>query len=156
MISSPTTTKSSNPDNNNNNNNNTQSSSSTTTAQKTEPNQQCPYLDTITRTLLDFDLPISCSVTLSSGPHIYACLVCGQYFRGKGWSTPAHTHAMECNHLLFVHLHKGTVWCLPEEYEVKDSSLEDIQRALKPRFSEREIGMLDREAVLGRDLFGRR
>ena len=139
---------------NNNKNNNTQVLSSSPTAKET--NQQCPYLDTITRTLLDFDLPISCSVTLSSCPHVYACLVCGQYFRGKGWGTPAHTHAMECNHLLFVHLHKGTVWCLPEEYEVKDSSLDDIQRALRPTFEEREIGLLDREAVLARDLFGRR
>jgi U4/U6.U5 tri-snRNP-associated protein 2 len=132
------------------------SSSSSSISTKNSSSQCCPYLDTITRTLLDFDLPISCSVTLSSGPHIYACLVCGQFFRGKGPNTPAHTHSVETGHAVYVHLTKGTFWCLPDGYEIVDSSLDDIQRALRPRFSEREIGNLDSNVVLGRDLFGRR
>ena len=132
------------------------SSSSNINTEPSKTTQSCPYLDTITRTLLDFDLPISCSLTLSSGPHIYACLVCGQFFRGKGINTPAHTHSVETGHAVYVHLNKGTFWCLPDGYQVFDSSLEDIQRALRPRFAQKEIGALDTNVVLGRDLFGRR
>jgi len=36
---------------------------------------ECPYLDTINRSLLDFDFEHSCSVTLGVG-NIYGCLVC--------------------------------------------------------------------------------
>lgn len=49
----------------------------------------CPYLDTINRRVLDFDFEKSCSVSLTSGPHIYGCLVCGKYFAGRGSHTPA-------------------------------------------------------------------
>ena len=91
-------------------------SSSTTTPSSTP---SCPYLDTINRTLLDFDAPDhACSVTLESSPHIYACLVCGKFFRGRGKQTPAYTHSVEEGHFVFVHLTKGTFWCLPDGYEV--------------------------------------
>lgn len=42
----------------------------------------CPYLDTIDRTVLDFDFEKLCSVTLSN-INVYACLVCGKYFQGE-------------------------------------------------------------------------
>lgn len=44
--------------------------------------RHCPYLDTINRSVLDFDFEKLCSISLS---HInaYACLVCGKYFQGK-------------------------------------------------------------------------
>lgn len=42
----------------------------------------CPYLDTIQRTMLDFDFEKVCSVTLSN-LNVYACLVCGKFFQGK-------------------------------------------------------------------------
>ena len=64
----------------------------------------CPYLDTIQRSLLDFDFEPSCSVSLESGPHVYGCLVCGKFFRGRGKQTPAYTHSVDDGHFVFVHL----------------------------------------------------
>lgn len=42
--------------------------------------EQCPYLDTINRNVLDFDFEKLCSVSLSR-TNVYACLVCGKYFQ---------------------------------------------------------------------------
>jgi len=39
-------------------------------------------LDTIDRSILDFDFEKLCSVSLSNN-NVYACLVCGKYFQGK-------------------------------------------------------------------------
>ena len=50
--------------------------------QKNKPRKDCPYLDTIQRTALDFDFEKVCSVTLSN-VNVYACLVCGKYFQGS-------------------------------------------------------------------------
>lgn len=44
--------------------------------------RQCPYLDTIDRTVLDFDFEKLCSITLTR-INVYACLVCGKYFQGN-------------------------------------------------------------------------
>eukprot|EP00559_Dactyliosolen_fragilissimus_P008465 CAMPEP_0184864630 /NCGR_PEP_ID=MMETSP0580-20130426/15678_1 /TAXON_ID=1118495 /ORGANISM="Dactyliosolen fragilissimus" /LENGTH=609 /DNA_ID=CAMNT_0027363511 /DNA_START=93 /DNA_END=1922 /DNA_ORIENTATION=+ len=121
-----------------------------------EDNESCPYLDTITRTALDFDFEHSCSVTLQTGPHIYGCLVCGQFFRGRGRQTPAYTHSVDEGHQVFVHLSRGTFHCLPDDYEIRDPSLADISAALKPTFLDSEIRELDKREGLARDLFGRR
>mmetsp|Transcript_25194 Transcript_25194/g.50397 ORF Transcript_25194/g.50397 Transcript_25194/m.50397 type:complete len:647 (-) Transcript_25194:2340-4280(-) len=118
----------------------------------------CPYLDTINRTLLDFDFEPSCSITLESSPHIYGCLVCGKFFRGKGKQTPAYTHSVEEGHCVYVHLTKGTFWCLPDGYEIDktEPSLQDIRLALHPTFTKHQIQTLDTQKELVRDLFGRR
>ncbi|VEU34691.1 unnamed protein product [Pseudo-nitzschia multistriata] len=116
----------------------------------------CPYLDTIQRSVLDFDFEPSCSVTLESGPHVYSCLVCGKFFRGKGKHTPAYTHAVDEGHFVFIHLNRGTFHCLPDDYEIKDPSLADVSAALHPTFTEEEIQRLDSNTGLARDLFGRR
>ncbi|EED86325.1 predicted protein [Thalassiosira pseudonana CCMP1335] len=119
----------------------------------------CPYLDTINRTHLDFDFSPHCSSTLESSPHIYACLVCGKFFRGKGRQTPAYTHSVEEGHFVFVHLSNGTFWCLPDGYEIstkEEPSLSDISLALNPSFTSEEVGRLDDNQELARDLFGRR
>lgn len=119
----------------------------------------CPYLDTVNRTLLDFDFEPACSVTLTRGPHIYGCLVCGKFFRGRGRSTPAHTHSVESGHAVYVHLSRGTFHCLPDDYEVKDPSLDDIRAALHPTYGRRDVEALDTAksaGLLARDLFGRR
>ncbi|KAL9186722.1 hypothetical protein ACHAXT_005960 [Thalassiosira profunda] len=119
----------------------------------------CPYLDTISRPSLDFEdrLP-ACSVTLERSPHIYACLVCGKFFRGRGKQTPAYTHSVEEGHFVYVHLDKGTFWCLPDGYEINkdEPSLRDIRLALHPTFTEEEVNELDANQELARDLFGRR
>ena len=116
----------------------------------------CPYLDTVNRSILDFDFERSCSVSLETGPHVYACLVCGKFFRGKGKYTPVYTHAVDEGHFVFVHLSKGTFHCLPDDYEIKDPSLADVSAALHPTFTEDEIQKLDSNTGLARDLFGRR
>jgi len=121
-----------------------------------DKNKICPYLDTINRTWLDFDFEHSCSITLQSGPHIYACLVCGKFFLGRGPQTPAHIHSVDENgHNVFVHLTKGTFHCLPDNYEIKDASLKDISAALHPKFTTQEIRQIDQQRSLSRDLFGK-
>jgi U4/U6.U5 tri-snRNP-associated protein 2 len=118
--------------------------------------RECPYLDTINRSVLDFDFEPSCSVSLETGPHVYGCLVCGKFFRGRGQQTPAYTHSVDDGHFIFVHLQRGTFHCLPDDYEVKDPSLADISAALHPTFDKEEISKLDANTGLARDLFGRR
>lgn len=44
--------------------------------------------------------------------------------------------------------------CLPDSYEVVDSSLEDIKRALDPRFTPKDITNLDKNTTLSRDQYG--
>ena len=45
---------------------------------------ECPYLDTIARSALDFDFAASgCSVSLATA-NVYCCLVCGKFYAGKG------------------------------------------------------------------------
>ena len=80
---------------------------------------KCPYLPSVDRSVLDFDLPIHCSVTLST-QHVYACLVCGTFFGGRGKSTPAYAHSVDAGHSMFLSLSDGVgrVYCLPDGYEV--------------------------------------
>ena len=47
---------------------------------KRQTRSDCPYLDTVNRAVLDFDLEKVCSVSLRS-TNVYACLVCGRYFQ---------------------------------------------------------------------------
>ncbi|CAG8534436.1 9467_t:CDS:10 [Diversispora eburnea] len=84
------------------------------------------YLDTINRHMLDFDFEKVCSVSLSN-LNVYACLVCGKYFQGRGRSSHAYFHSLHEDHHVFIHLHELTVYVLPDGYEVKDSSLDDIR-----------------------------
>ena len=49
--------------------------------------KKCPFLDTINRQLLDFDMEKVCSVSLSN-INIYSCLICGKFFQGRGQTTP--------------------------------------------------------------------
>ncbi|KAL3807497.1 hypothetical protein ACHAXA_003988 [Cyclostephanos tholiformis] len=161
------------------------SSSSSSSSPPMKRRTWCPYLDTINRTVLDFDSSDkSCSATLEMSSHIYACLVCGKYFRGRGRHTPAYRHSVDEGHYVYVHLTHGTFWCLPEDYEIvvnddadgvggggdndndddgkkNDNdgnalSLLDIRRALNPRFTRRQVSTLDSNVELSRDLHGRR
>jgi U4/U6.U5 tri-snRNP-associated protein 2 len=102
----------------------------------------CPFLDTVNRSVLDFDFEKCCSVTLSP-LHCYACLVCGKYFQGRGPATTAYTHALEAGHHVFMKLSDGRVYCLPDGYEVLDRSLDDIRHVLDPRFSADALTTLD-------------
>ncbi|CAN0268739.1 unnamed protein product, partial [Hapterophycus canaliculatus] len=94
-----------------------------------------------------------CSVSLSNN-NVYACLVCGKYFQGRGRNTHAYTHSVQHSHHVFINLRTCRVYCLPDSYEVVDSSLEDIKRALDPRYSPKAIEALDKNTTLSRDQYG--
>ncbi|GIX63198.1 ubiquitin specific protease 39 isoform 2, putative [Babesia caballi] len=137
-----------------------------TTKHRQKRQDKCPYLGTINRHLLDFDFEKVCSITLANS-HIYACLVCGRYFEGRGVNTHAYIHALEESHYIFMNLHDCRVYCLPENYEVEDASLNDIavrcfvklyisllQLVLKPRFTKDYVANVDSTIVYGRALDG--
>ena len=108
----------------------------------TLPTSDCPYLDTINRRLLDFDAERVCSVS-NSNLHIYACLVCGRYFQGRSHHSHAYNHAATASHHMFIQLDTARIWCLPDGYEVNDTTLRDIQYNLKPTYSPHDIAALD-------------
>ena len=90
---------------------------------------------------LDFDFDKCCSVSLSK-VNVYVCLVCGSYFQGRGPGTHAHTHSVEEGHHLIMSLETGRVFCVPDNYEVVDRSLKDIQHVLNPLYTKEEISQL--------------
>lgn len=104
--------------------------------------KKCPYLDTINRHMLDFDFEKLCSVSLTR-INVYACLVCGKYFQGRGTNTHAYTHSVSDLHYVFLNLHTLKFYCLPDNYEIIDSSLDDIKYVLNPTFKIKEIRQLD-------------
>lgn len=113
------------------------------------------YLDTIDRSVLDFDFEKLCSVTLSN-INVYACLVCGKYYQGRGPKSHAYFHALEVGHHVFVNMQTKRVYVLPEGYEVKSKSLDDIKFVVDPQLSKEEVGKLDREAKDAEDLSGKK
>eukprot|EP00049_Salpingoeca_infusionum_P002842 m.60474 g.60474 ORF g.60474 m.60474 type:complete len:627 (+) comp11819_c0_seq4:154-2034(+) len=104
--------------------------------------RNCPYLDTIKRSMLDFDFEKLCSVSMSN-QNVYACLVCGKYFQGRGKGTHAYMHSLEESHHVFLNLHSLRFYCLPDSYEVIDPSLDDIKFVLQPTYAKRYISSLD-------------
>ncbi|KAK2520014.1 ubiquitin carboxyl-terminal hydrolase 39 [Columba livia] len=111
--------------------------------------RHCPYLDTINKSVLDFDFEKLCSISLSH-INVYACLVCGKYFQGRGLKSHAYIHSVQLSHHVFLNLHTLKFYCLPDNYEIIDSSLEDITYVLKPTFTAQQIANLDRQAKLSR------
>lgn len=114
---------------------------------------KCPYLDTVNRQAIDFDSEKLCSVTLTN-MNVYVCLVCGKYFQGRGKLTPAYTHSVQAGHFVFMNLQSGRTYCLPDNYEVLDSSLEDVQKCLSPKFSMKDVALLNSNTSLARDVHG--
>eukprot|EP01031_Cornospumella_fuschlensis_P041501 gene41501-50644_t len=115
--------------------------------------RQCPYLDTVNRQLLDFDCEKLCSVTLTNR-NVYVCLVCGKFFEGRGKNTPAYTHSLQAGHYVYMHMESARSYCLPDNYEIFDSSLRDIQRCLNPRFTLADLRKLEHNVDLVRDVHG--
>ena len=103
----------------------------------------CPYVASVRRWALDFDFQKACSVSLST-TNVYACLVCGKYFQGRGVGTHAHAHALEEGHRIFMNVGSGKTYCLPEGYEVIDDTLNDIRFNRDPSFSDADIARLDK------------
>jgi U4/U6.U5 tri-snRNP-associated protein 2 len=102
------------------------------------------YLDTIDRHVLDFDFEKLCSVSLSN-INVYACLVCGRYYQGRGPKSHAYFHALEVGHHVYINMQTQKVYVLPEGYEVKNKSLEDIKFVSDPRYTKDEVMALDRQ-----------
>jgi len=101
-------------------------------------NIKCPYLDTIHRAILDFDFEKLCSVSLSHN-NVYCCLICSKYFQGRGKGTHAYLHALDCKHYVYLNLHNAKFYCLPDNYEIVDPSLDDILYQLNPMFTEEDL-----------------
>lgn len=131
-------------------------------AYSTTTRQQAPtegyndlYLDSIDRSVLDFDFEKLCSVTLSN-INVYACLVCGRYYQGRGPKSHAYFHALDIGHHVHVNMQTKRVYVLPEGYEVKSKSLEDIKFVVDPRLSREDVAHLDLEANDALDLAGKK
>lgn len=114
---------------------------------------KCPYLDTINKQVIDFDSEKLCGVTLNN-MNVYCCLVCGKFFQGRGKSTPAYTHSVQCAHFVFMNLQSARTYCLPDGYEVHDSSLDLIVKSLIPKFTLKETLALNSNSSLSRDVYG--
>jgi U4/U6.U5 tri-snRNP-associated protein 2 len=113
------------------------------------------YLDTINRAVLDFDFEKLCSISLSN-INVYACLVCGRYFQGRGPKSYAYFHALEVGHHVYVNLETKKVYVLPEGYEVKNKSLDDIKYVVDPQYTKEEVSKLDKETKDSWDLMGKK
>jgi U4/U6.U5 tri-snRNP-associated protein 2 len=113
----------------------------------------CPYLGTIKRHLLDFDFEKVCSISLSN-LNIYTCLICGKYYQGRGINTHAYIHSLEQDHHLFINLQDQRIFCLPDGYEVTESSLNDIKFNSRPYFTGEDIKKLDTSEKISRALDG--
>ncbi|CAD5118010.1 DgyrCDS6750 [Dimorphilus gyrociliatus] len=104
--------------------------------------RSCPYLDTINRSVLDFDFEKLCSVSLSN-LNVYACLVCGKYFQGRGQKSHAYTHSVQEGHHVFLNLATTKFYCLPDNYQIIDQSLEDIVYVLNPTYPKKNLEVID-------------
>ncbi|KAE9617690.1 putative ubiquitinyl hydrolase 1 [Lupinus albus] len=122
-------------------------------SRQVEVRKDCPYLDTVNRQVLDFDFEKFCSVSLSN-LNVYACLVCGKYYQGRGKKSHAYTHSLEAGHHVYINLRTEKVYCLPDGYEINDPSLDDIRLVLNPRFNTREVELLEKNKQWSRALDG--
>ncbi|QHO27714.1 U4/U6.U5 tri-snRNP-associated protein [Arachis hypogaea] len=115
--------------------------------------KDCPYLDTVNRQVLDFNFEKFCSVSLSN-LNVYAFLVCGKYYQGRGKNSHAYTHSLEAGHHVYINLQTEKVYCLPDGYEINDHSLDDIHNVLNPRFTPKDVELLDKNKQWSRALDG--
>ncbi|KAG8362992.1 hypothetical protein BUALT_BualtUnG0015700 [Buddleja alternifolia] len=118
-----------------------------------ESRRDCPYLVSVNRQVLDFDLKKVCSVA-SWNFNVYACLVCGKYYQGRGQDSPAYAHSIEAGHHVYINLATEKFYCLPKGYEVTDPWLDDIRHVLNPRFSREQVAQLDTNRQWSRALDG--
>lgn len=112
------------------------------------------YLDTIDRQVLDFDFEKLCSVSLTN-INVYACLVCGRYYQGRGPKSHAYFHALDESHHVFINMETHRIYVLPEGYEVKSRSLDDIKYVSDPRYTRKEVAILDKKPATAFALGGK-
>lgn len=108
------------------------------------------YLDTIDRTVLDFDFSKECSISLSK-TNVYACLVCGKYFQGRSVTSPAFNHAINQHHHVYLNLKTEGFYILPDNYKLTDPEtlrkLDDIIAVLNPTYKLEEIDTIPQQAL---------
>ncbi|KAK9469983.1 uncharacterized protein V1510DRAFT_424318 [Dipodascopsis tothii] len=109
------------------------------------------YLETIDRSRLDFDFEKVCSVSLSN-VNVYACLVCGKYFQGRGKVSHAYFHSLDEDHHVYINLQTLKVYVLPEGYEVTSGTLDDIKYIVNPTYTRAQVQALDRSETLSHDI----
>lgn len=83
---------------------------------------------------------------------MYACLVCGKYFQGRGRASHAYTHSLDQDHHVFINIASLKVYVLPESYEVKNKTLDDIKYVANPTYSKEDVSKLDKEVKTRWDL----
>ncbi len=62
----------------------------------------------------------------------------------------AYTHSVQFSHHVFINLNTLKFYCLPDNYQVIDSSLDDIKYVLNPTFTEEQIKTFDKSTKLSR------
>ncbi|PIA56404.1 hypothetical protein AQUCO_00700611v1, partial [Aquilegia coerulea] len=92
--------------------------------------EDCPYLHTINRQVLNFNFKKKCSVS-NQVYNVYACLVCGKYYQGRSRQSPAYAHSLKEDHHIYINLETERVYCLPDGDEIIDPSLDDIRHNCK-------------------------
>ncbi|VDN00959.1 unnamed protein product, partial [Thelazia callipaeda] len=110
-------------------------------AQIEKPSRQCPYLDTIDRYIS--------SVTLKFW-NTFHSFSSSKVFDGRGTSTHAYTHSLDTNHRVFLNLSTLKFYCLPDNYEIIDPSLDDIKYVLKPTYTKKYIMEIDKIGKMAR------
>lgn len=135
------------------NNDNIEENLETVQQQEKKSRTDCPYLDTINRAVLDFDFEKLCSVSLSN-QNVYACLVCGKYYQGRGKQSHAYFHSLNLEHHVFINLRTHQVYALPDGYEVVHASLDDIKYVLNPSYTRADLAKLDKNTTPSRCLDG--
>lgn len=115
---------------------------------------ECPYINTIRKDVLDFDLFYQCAICLSE-ENIYCCLVCGRFLEGIGCESHAYTHALENEHYLFINTETQEIFCVPDNYKViEEEEIEDIKFNLRPYYSQQDIEILESDIQKSRALNG--
>lgn len=112
------------------------------------------YLETVDRSRLDFDFEKLCAKSMTN-INVYACLVCGSYYQGRGSSSPCYFHSMTEDHHVFLNLTSLKTYILPEGYQVTDPSLNDILYVVNPTFTAKEREELFAKPIKSFDLQGK-
>jgi len=64
-------------------------------------------------------------------------------------------HSLEEDHHVYISLSNDCkIWCLPDNYEVEDASLNDIKYNMLPLYSPEMVERLNNEALYSRSLDG--
>lgn len=67
---------------------------------------------------------------------------------GRGIGTHAYMHSVSLGHHVFLNLNTLKFYCLPDNYQIIDSSLDEIVYVLKPTFSPNDIKKLNTNSKL--------